>query len=175
VGWTRSIRRSAADIIWFEVLSVVLGIVIGVVTCSYQSAVNSSTYVGDYQNFGITTGAIVGTGACLLGIVGYIMTSRFVLHYQWFHFKFFLVSCALTGALASFVTYAIVGGSGPSHGMVEREVRAVVADGVMSAVIGGIFGLSAGWVVAKSKGVRIACPRVQVPSLSRTSATFRSL
>jgi hypothetical protein len=153
VGWNKVVaRRAALELLWIELAGVIIGITIGTITSSYQAPVSSLIDVGAYQNFGIITGAIVGAASYLMGTLVYILVSRRVLQHRWFHFGFFLLCSSLTGGLVSLITYLITGASGTSYGMVERTVPTVVADSIISAVLGGLFGLCAGWVLAKVRG-----------------------
>jgi hypothetical protein len=145
-------KRVLLDVSFLEVASAALCIGIGIITSSYQQPLNDSIDVSAYQNFGIMCGVVVGLAGCFLGSIGYIVTIRHLLHHEDFHLKSFLFSCALIGGAASTITFILVGVSGVSYGMVEREVLPVATDGVMSAIIGAIVGLSAGWVLNKVRG-----------------------
>jgi hypothetical protein len=153
MGWILPrARRIWFDVLLVELAGLALGVIIGVITSSYQEAVNAPVDVVAYQNFGIITGTIIGLATCLIGILGYIATTRYFLHHQWFHPGTLLFSGAVVGGVTGLVTYLIVGGAGVSYGMVEREIRAVIADSVISAIMGGGFGVFAAWLISKVRG-----------------------
>ena len=144
-------KRLFLDMSLLEAAGIALGIGIGVITSSYQAPLDSSVDVSRYQNFGIMCGAVVGLGASSLGSIVYAATIR-LLHQDYFRAKRYLIGCSLSGAVAAAVTFLVVNASGPSYGMVLREMRPVATDAVVSAIIGSIVGLSAGWVVSKVRG-----------------------
>ncbi len=144
-------RKLFLDMSLLEAASIALGIGIGIITSSYQKPLDSSVDVSAYQNLGIIFGALVGLAACSLGSLGYIVTIR-LLHHEHFHARPYLFACALVGAVAAAVTYMLVNASGPSHGMIQREMLPAATDADMSAIIGSLAGLSAGWVVSKVRG-----------------------
>ncbi len=147
----RTAKRLFVDLSLLEAAGIALGIGIGIITSSYQAPLDSSVDVSRYQNFGIICGAVVGLAASSLGGVVYAATIR-LLHQDYFHAKRYLIGCSLSGAVAAAVTYLVVNASGPSYGMAQREMRAMTTDAVVSAIIGAIAGLSAGWVVSKVRG-----------------------
>ena len=121
-------KRLFLDMSLLEAAGIALGIGIGVITSSYQAPVDSSVDVSRYAG-----------------------TIR-LLHQDYFRAKRYLIGCSLSGAVAAAVTFLVVNASGPSYDMVLREMRPVATDAVVSAIIGSIVGLSAGWVVSKARG-----------------------